>query len=83
MIQLFLPHKPQPCQKVRRALECLGFKKQPQKGTSHEHYEKIVDGHKYKATVDCHNGEVSSKNIKSIVSQAGVSKIEFLNALND
>jgi NACalpha-BTF3-like transcription factor len=81
VIQLFLPHKPQPCAKVRRALELLKFEKQPQKGTSHEHYEKVVNGHKYKVTVDCHNGEISAKNIKSIVAQAGISKLEFLKAL--
>jgi predicted RNA binding protein YcfA (HicA-like mRNA interferase family) len=82
VIKLFLPHKPQPCHKVRRAVERLGFVKQPQKGTSHEQYEKILNGHKYKVTVDCHNGQVSAKNIKSIVSQAGVSKLDFLKALD-
>lgn len=81
MIQLFLPHTPQPCAKVRRAVEKLGFKKTSQEG-SHEHYEKIVDGRKYKVTVDCHRGEVSAKVVKSIVGQAGVSKLEFLKALN-
>jgi predicted RNA binding protein YcfA (HicA-like mRNA interferase family) len=81
VIQLFLPHTPQPCAKVRRAVERLGFVKTNQEG-SHEQYEKIVDGRKYKVTVDCHHGEVSAKVIKSIVSQAGVSKLEFLKALN-
>lgn len=81
MIQLFLPHTPQPCAKVRRAVERLGFTKDSQEG-SHEHYEKVANGRKYKVTVDCHHGEVSAKVIKSIVSQAGVSKLEFLKALN-
>ncbi len=80
MIQLFLPHTPQPCHKVRRAIEKLGFVKVNQTG-SHEQYEKVVNSVKYKVTVDCHRGEVSAKNVKSIVSQAGVSKMEFLTAL--
>ena len=82
MIQLFLPHTPQPCHKVRRALEALGFTKQSQKATSHEQYEKVVKGRKYKVTFDCHKGEVGAKNIKSMIAQAGVSKAEFLQALN-
>jgi predicted RNA binding protein YcfA (HicA-like mRNA interferase family) len=81
VIQLFLPHTPQPCAKVIRAVESLGFKKVTQSG-SHQQFEKIVDGRKFKVTVDCHKGEVSAKNIKSIVGQAGASKMEFLKALN-
>lgn len=81
MIRLFLPHTPQPCAKVRRAVESLGFVKTSQNG-SHEQYEKVLNGRKYKVTVDCHRGEVSAKVIKSIVSQAGVTKLAFLQALN-
>jgi predicted RNA binding protein YcfA (HicA-like mRNA interferase family) len=81
VIQLFLPHTPQPCARVIRAVHSLGFTKVTQNG-SHQQFEKIVEGRKYKVTVDCHNGEVSAKNIKSIVGQAGVSKIQFLQALN-
>lgn len=81
MIQLFLPHTPQPCARVRRAVEALGFVKTSQVG-SHEQYEKVENGVKRKVTVDCHRGEVSAKVIKSIVGQAGVSKLKFLQALN-
>jgi predicted RNA binding protein YcfA (HicA-like mRNA interferase family) len=81
VIQLFLPHTPQPCAKVRKAVERLGFVKTSQTG-SHEQYEKVENGIKRKVTVDCHNGEVGAKVIKSIVSQCGVSKLQFLQALN-
>jgi len=81
VIQLFLPHTPQPCAKVKKAVESLGFRKVSQEG-SHVHYEKIENGCKRKVTVDCHNGEVSAFVIKSIVGQAGVSKMRFLQALN-
>lgn len=47
-----------------------------QKG-SHEQYEKIVDGRKYKVTVDCHGGEVKAMDVRSIISQAGLTKSEF------
>ena len=34
----------------------------------------------YKVTLDCHKGEVSAKNIKSMIAQAGVSAKEFYKA---
>ena len=44
---------------------------------SHEQYEKIVDGRKYKVTVDCHGGEVKAMDVRPIISQAGLTKSEF------
>jgi len=37
---------------------------------------------KRKVTLDCHNGEVKAKDVKSIVSQANLSKSDFLKALS-
>lgn len=73
-----MPFKPLPCRIVRKILAELGFVEQPcRSGTSHEQWEKIVDGHLYKVTLDCHHGEVKAQDIKSIIGQAGITKRQF------
>jgi hypothetical protein len=73
-----VPFKPLPCRTVRLALIKLGFTEvKCNSGTSHEQWEKVADGRKFKVTVDCHRGEVRALDVKSIIAQAGVSKREF------
>ena len=74
----FLKFAPLPCREVQRALKNLGFVEQTQKGTSHTQWEKIENGKKFKVTLDCHGGEVKAKDVRSIISQAGVSKSQFM-----
>lgn len=79
----FLKHSPLPCRDVRRALKNLGFAEEPGRGSSHSQWSKTTVDRKWKVTLDCHNGEVKAKDVKSIISQAGVSRSEFLKAMND
>ena len=65
---------------AERALKNLGFTEDKRRGTSHRQWRKYVEGHLYKVTVDCHKGEVSAKNIRSIIKQAGVIAKEFYEA---
>lgn len=78
----FLKFAPLPCRDVARALRNLNFTEMPGKGTSHSQWEKIENDRKFKVTLDCHNGEVRAIDVRSIISQAGVSKSKFLEALN-
>lgn len=78
---MFLRHVPLKCRDVEKALDTLGFKPEKQGGTSHAHWVKVVDGHMWKVTVDCHRGEVRANDVKSIVKQAGVSRRQFYDAL--
>ena len=73
---------PYPCRKVEEALKNLGFTEEKKGSTSHVHWSKIVDGRKFKATVDCHRGEVKAKDVVSIIAQAGVTKKQFLAAMD-
>jgi predicted RNA binding protein YcfA (HicA-like mRNA interferase family) len=83
VVSLFLKFKDYPCRDVKRALSRLGFHFVSQKG-SHEQWEKITgDGVKRKVTVDCHNGTVRAKDVRSIISQANVSRNDFLKAIED
>jgi len=50
-------------------------------GTSHEQWEGYRGGMKRKVTVDCHRGEVRALDVRSIVSQAGLSSKEFWRAV--
>ena len=72
--------RPLKCRDVQRALETLNFKPTHQTG-SHSRWEAIVDGVKRKVTLDCHRGEVRALDVKSIISQAGVTKAQFFNAM--
>lgn len=65
---------------AERALKNLGFIEDKGKGTSHRQWRKIIDGHLYKVTLDCHKGEVSALNVRSIIKQAGVTAKEFYEA---
>ena len=69
------------CRDVERALRALGFTKDKKgKGTSHSQWRKSSDRRLFKVTVDCHGGEVKAKDVKSIISQAGISKAAFYQA---
>jgi len=80
VVELFRRFKPMSCAKAERALRNLGFEEKNKSGSSHRQFKKIVDGHMRKVTLDCHKGEVSAKNAKSMISQAGVSPKEFYRA---
>jgi len=74
--------RPLKCRDVKRALTTLDFKEQPGGGSSHSQWEKIDEyGHKHKVTVDCHKGEVRAIDVRSIISQAGVTKKQFYDAI--
>ena len=79
--KIIFPFKPFPCKQVERALIKLGFIEDKAKGTSHRQFRQNRNTHLYKVTLDCHRGEVSAYNIKSMVAQSGFSKVEFLEAL--
>ncbi len=78
---MFNNYKPLPCRKAERALKNLGFTEKKKTGSSHRQFEKIVNGHKFKVTLDCHKGEVSAKNVKSMAAQAGVTVKKFHEAI--
>lgn len=71
---------PLTCREVKKGLKELGFSPRPQKGTSHEQWVKEENGHLYKVTVDCPKQPFSHDLIKSMASQAGVSKRAFYKA---
>ena len=74
--------RPLKCRDVKRALTTLNFKEQASGGTSHSQWEKIDEyGRKRKVTVDCHRGEVRALDVRSIISQAGVTKKQFYDAM--
>lgn len=78
--KFFYKFKPMPCRLAERSLRNLGFTEGKNKGTSHKQWRKIVDGHLYKVTLDCHKGEVSANNVRSMLKQAGVSAQVFYEA---
>lgn len=66
---------------VIRGLKKLGFELRKSKsGTSHEQWAKVVDGQLFKVTVDKPKAPFSPILIKSMASQAGLSKKEFYKA---
>lgn len=65
------------------ALKNMGFEEYPQKGTSHQHWKKIVRGQLLKVTVDCPQAPFSKTLVASMAKQAGVSKNTFLAYCND
>lgn len=73
-------NRPLTCKEVKRGLKNLGFAPTKVKGTSHEHWKKVVGGRLYKVTVDCPKEPFSHDLIRSMASQAGVSKKEFYRA---
>lgn len=76
-------HPPLTCRQVKDALERLGFKASPQKGTSHEHWKKIENGRLYKVTVDCPKAPFSQDLISSMAKQAGITKKQLYAAALD
>jgi len=72
---------PLTCKQVKQILTNLEFTQRAQKGTSHVHWVKDVNGHRYKVTVDCPKAPFSQDLISSMAQQAGVSKKEFYAAL--
>jgi len=74
-------HPPLTCKQVKQILASFGFTPRPQKGTSHEHWVKTVNGEFHKVTVDCPNAPFSQDLISSMAKQAGVTKKAFYAAL--
>ena len=75
--------KPMKCGDVRRILTNLGFTKDNKgKGTNHEQWRCYRGDRLYKVTLSCHHGEVKAKDIKSMISQAGVTKSQWYAALD-
>ncbi len=72
--------RPLPCGDVKRVLRGFGFQEVRQTA-SHSRWEAIRDGRKFKVTVDCHKGEVKALDVRSIISQAGLTKEQFFDAL--
>lgn len=73
--------KPLDCRLVEKALKNLGFTEKKKTGTSHRQFTKLNSGKLYHVTLDCHKGEVSALNIRSMIKQAGVTYDEFYNAI--
>lgn len=61
----------------------MGFEEFPQKGTSHIHWKKIVNGILHKVTVDCPKSPFSDTLVSSMANQAGVTKKTFLRYCHD
>ncbi len=78
---LFRSFRPLPCRTIERTLRNLGFIEDAQKSTSHRQWRKLMGGRLYKVTLDCHKGEVSAVNVRSIIKQTGVTKKEFFEAI--
>lgn len=74
--------KPLKCRDAEKALRELGFEEQKKKSAgSHRQYKKIDhNGKMWKVTLDCHKGEVSARNVKSMAKQAGVGRKAFYDA---
>lgn len=61
----------------------MGFTEYPQKGTSHQHWKKVVNSKLFKVTVDCPKAPFSKTLVKSMAEQAGVSVSVFLEYCNN
>jgi hypothetical protein len=77
MTWLFGKCPPLTCAQVREILKLLGFEKDPNKSTGHEHWRKIVNSELFKVTVSCHNQPFSGLVLASMAAQAGLSKKQF------
>jgi predicted RNA binding protein YcfA (HicA-like mRNA interferase family) len=73
-------HPPLTYREVTRGLKNLGFTPRKKTGTSHEQWVKIVAGRIYKVTVDAPKQPFTHDLVKSMASQAGVSKDQFYDA---
>lgn len=70
---------PLSCKDVKQILKNLGFSARPMKGTSHEQWVKYDKAGNLigKVTVDCPKQPFGPDLVKSMATQAGVSKKEF------
>lgn len=59
----------------------MGFEKEPSKATSHTQWSAVVNGVKYRVTLDAHNAPYCKDLLASICKQAGVSKKEMFAAI--
>ena len=80
---MFGRFKPLPCRDAERALKNLGFIEDAKKSSSHRQWRRYVKGKLFKVTLDCHRGEVSALNIKSMIKQAGVTAKQFYTAIDE
>ncbi|WP_395117761.1 type II toxin-antitoxin system HicA family toxin [Rhodanobacter sp. FW102-FHT14D06] len=72
-----MSRKPQlDCSDVKRLLKLLGFSLSRQVG-SHEHFQMVARGRMRTVTVDCPKAPFGPYLVKSMASQAGLSKREF------
>jgi predicted RNA binding protein YcfA (HicA-like mRNA interferase family) len=71
---------PLTCEEVKLALKRMGFRPRPREGTSHEQWEKRVDGKLFKVTVDCPKAPFSLTLIDSMAAQAGANRWAFYRA---
>jgi len=77
-------HPPLDCKDVKEILRNLRFEHRQGKGRgSHEDWVKVVNGRLYKVTVDCPKAPFSQDLIKSMASQAGLSKKDFYRARDE
>lgn len=76
-------HPPLDCSQVKAALILLGFTQRPGKGSSHEQWVIACARGKFrKVTVDCPKAPFSQDLIKSMASQAGLTKKELYAAVD-
>lgn len=73
-------YPPITCKELKAILQSLGFTHQSTHG-SHEQWTKVEQGRKYKVTVDCPKSPFTQTLIKSMASQAGVTKKDFYKIL--
>lgn len=74
-------YPPLTAKEVKRGLRKLGFEPRKRKsGTSHEQWVKVINGKIFKVTVDEPKQPFTQDLIKSMASQAGVSKDKFYEA---
>lgn len=64
------------CKDVKSTILWLGFTLKSQKG-SHQHFSGTFNGKYYKVTLDCPKAPFSDDLIKSMATQAGLSKKLF------
>ncbi|PQJ95244.1 type II toxin-antitoxin system HicA family toxin [Chromatium okenii] len=74
---------PLTCDDVKRALKVLEFMpRPPHSGTSHEYWEKRVNGRLFKVTVDCPKAPFSLTLLDSMSAQAGISRSDLYRAID-
>lgn len=74
-------HPPITCKEMKAILKILGFALQSTNG-SHEQWSKVVNGRKYKVTVDCPKSPFSHTLIESMAAQAGLTRKEIYRIRN-